>query len=79
MAFRSNFATVDSDFNVVDRRAGRQFTKEEHQILKDTLDGLEIEGVTVSFVPTVQHRGAVVLRGEDLSGEPTDTDPHEWG
>jgi 2,3-bisphosphoglycerate-independent phosphoglycerate mutase len=79
VAFRSNFATVDSDFKVLDRRAGRQFTKEEHQILKNELDGLEIDGITISFVPTVQHRGAVVLRGEDLSGDITDTDPHEVG
>jgi 2,3-bisphosphoglycerate-independent phosphoglycerate mutase len=79
VAFRSNFATVDSNFKVVDRRAGRQFTKEEHRILKKELDGLEIDGVTVSFVPTVQHRGAIVLRGEGLSGDITDTDPHEVG
>ncbi|MFO7835753.1 MAG: 2,3-bisphosphoglycerate-independent phosphoglycerate mutase [Candidatus Thorarchaeota archaeon] len=79
VAFRSNFATIDSDFKVIDRRAGRQFTKEEHRILKNELDGLEIDGVTISFVPTVQHRGAVVLHGEDLSGDITDTDPHEVG
>jgi 2,3-bisphosphoglycerate-independent phosphoglycerate mutase len=79
VAFRSNFATVDSDFEVVDRRAGRQFTKEEHQILKNELDGLEIDGIRISFVPTVQHRGAIVLRGDGLSGDITDTDPHEVG
>ncbi|MBS3795865.1 MAG: 2,3-bisphosphoglycerate-independent phosphoglycerate mutase, partial [Candidatus Thorarchaeota archaeon] len=79
VAFRSNFATVDSDFKVVDRRAGRQFTEEEHRILKEELDGLEIDDVKVSFVPTVQHRGAIVLRGEALSGDITDTDPHEVG
>lgn len=79
VAFRSNFGTVDDDFVVVDRRAGREFTEEEHKALKKAIDGLKIEDVTVHFVPTTQHRGAVVLEGENLSGEITEVDPHEIG
>ncbi|MHA2213326.1 MAG: 2,3-bisphosphoglycerate-independent phosphoglycerate mutase [Candidatus Thorarchaeota archaeon] len=79
VAFRANFATVDDDLKVVDRRAGREFTEEESRALQDALDGLEIDGVKVHFLATVQHRGALILEGRDLSGEITDTDPHEEG
>ncbi len=79
VAFRSNFATVDDDLIVQDRRAGRDFTDAEHRALESALEGIEIEGVKVHFTATVEHRGAIVLEGKDLSGEITDVDPHETG
>ncbi|MFW9804371.1 MAG: 2,3-bisphosphoglycerate-independent phosphoglycerate mutase [Candidatus Thorarchaeota archaeon] len=79
VAFRSNFASVDDEMKVVDRRAGRTFTHEEHRILEDALSGIEIDGVKVHFVATVEHRGAIVLEGSGLSGEISETDPHETG
>ena len=79
IAFRSNFATVDSNLIVTDRRAGREFTPEEHRALQEQIDGLEIDGVKVRFLATVEHRGALVLRGDGLSDEITDVDPHETG
>jgi 2,3-bisphosphoglycerate-independent phosphoglycerate mutase len=79
VAFRSNFGTVDVDMKVIDRRAGRAFTSDEGAILQDVLKGIEIDGVKVHFIATVEHRGAVVLEGKGLSGEITDTDPHETG
>ncbi len=79
VAFRSNFATIDADFVVQDRRAGRDVSPEEGAILQQVLDGLEIEDVTVHFIHTVEHRGAVVLEGPGLSPEITDVDPHETG
>jgi len=79
VAFRSNFGTVDDDFVVIDRRAGREFTEQEHEALRKAIDCLQIEDVTVHFVPTTQHRGAAVLEGEGLSGEITEVDPHETG
>ncbi|NHJ12994.1 MAG: 2,3-bisphosphoglycerate-independent phosphoglycerate mutase [Candidatus Thorarchaeota archaeon] len=77
VAFRANFATVDSELRVTDRRAGRDFTEEEHRALEQALARIEIEGVKVHFIATSQHRGAVVFEGSGLSGEVTDTDPHE--
>jgi len=79
VAFRSNFATVDSAMVVLDRRAGRDFTPEEQAELQKALDGIEIDGVKVRFIATVEHRGALVLEGEGLYAEISDVDPHETG
>ena len=79
VAFRANFSTVDSDLIVTDRRAGRVFTKDESSSLQDVVDGLQIEDVTVHFISTVEHRGALVLEGEGLSEKITDVDPHTAG
>ncbi len=79
VAFRANFGTVDSDMVVIDRRAGRAFSSEEHAALEKALSGIEINGVKVRFIATVEHRGAVILEGNGLSGDITETDPHETG
>jgi len=79
VAFRSNFATVDSNMVVIDRRAGRDFTVKEQAELQAALDGIEIDGVKVRFLATVEHRGALVLEGEGLYSEISDADPHETG
>jgi 2,3-bisphosphoglycerate-independent phosphoglycerate mutase len=79
VAFRTNFATLDDDMTVLDRRAGRVFTREEQDILQSEIDGLEIDGVKILFLATVEHRGAMVLRGKGLSADISDVDPHETG
>ena len=79
VAFRSNFATIDSDMIVLDRRAGRTFTPKEQAELQAVLDGIEIDDVKVRFITTVEHRGALVLEGEGLYAEISDVDPHETG
>jgi 2,3-bisphosphoglycerate-independent phosphoglycerate mutase len=79
VAFRSNFATVDSNMVVLDRRAGREFSPEEQAELQGAIDGLVIDDVTVHFIATVEHRGALVLEGEGLYADITDVDPHETG
>ncbi len=77
IAFRCNFATVDDDMNVIDRRAGR--IKEGTKELAEMLDGMEIEGVKVIFKESVEHRAVLVLRGEGLSPHVSDADPHQLG
>ncbi len=77
VAFRCNFATVDDDMNVTDRRAGR--IKEGTKELAKMLDGLKIEGVKVIFKESVEHRAVLVLRGEGLSPNVSDVDPHTLG
>ncbi|MFQ6131281.1 MAG: 2,3-bisphosphoglycerate-independent phosphoglycerate mutase [Armatimonadota bacterium] len=74
VAFRCNFATVDGDLNVIDRRAGRI----EHGTdqLAALLNGMEIEGVTCFVKESVAHRAGLVLRGEGLGHRVTDVDPH---
>lgn len=74
VALRCNFATVDDDFRVIDRRAGR--LKDEGSILAKSLQGLNIEGVDIIFVPSTEHRGTLILRGDGLSPSISDTDPH---
>lgn len=75
VAFRANFATVDDEMRVLDRRAGRNGSKE----LAEVLNGLEIDGVAISLRNTTQHRCAMVMRGEQLSRYVSDVDTHEAG
>ena len=74
VAFRCNFATVDKNLRVIDRRAGR--LKDEGAELAKSLQGMNIEGVEVIFLPSTEHRGTLVLRGNGLSPAISDTDPH---
>lgn len=73
VAIRCNFATVDEDMHVVDRRAGR--IREGADILAAALNGLEVDGVQVLFKEATEHRAVMVLRGKGLSAQITDTDP----
>jgi len=77
ICFRCNFATVDDDLVVRDRRAGR-IESGTHE-LAQALDGLEIDGIQVLFKESVEHRAALVLRGADLGHEVTDVDPEALG
>ncbi len=74
VAFRCNFATVDKNLRVVDRRAGR--LKDEGIQLAKSLQGIEIEGVEAIFLSSTEHRGTLVLRGDALSPDISDTDSH---
>lgn len=74
IAFRGNFATVDDDFVVLDRRAERinQGTRE----LAEAVDGIRLSNGTQVIVKTLSaHRVAVVLRGDGLSEQVTTSDP----
>src|SRR5437879_102426 len=80
IAFRVNFATVDDDFRVEDRRAGR--IRKGASKLAKSVSEIKIEsvpGIKTIFKPTVDHRAVLVLRGEKLSKNVTDTDPQEEG
>ncbi|MFZ2071047.1 MAG: 2,3-bisphosphoglycerate-independent phosphoglycerate mutase [Halobacteriota archaeon] len=75
VAFRANFATVDADMRILDRRAGRKGSKE----LAEALNGLEIEDVRILLKNTVEHRCAVVMTGANLSRDVSDVDSHVAG
>src|SRR5207249_11106807 len=80
IAFRANFATVDDDFRVLDRRAGR--IKKGASKLAKVVDDVKIDGVhgvKLIFKATTDHRGVLVLRGEKLSRMVSDVDPKEEG
>jgi len=78
VAIRVNFATIDGNGLVVDRRAGRIPTETCVELCR-RLDGIQIPGVEVIVRPVKEHRAVVVLRGEGLVGGLEDTDPQETG
>lgn len=76
VAARGNFATVDEDGRVTDRRAGR-ISDELNRELCARLREITLPDVEV-FVETVaEHRFLLVLRGEGLSSQVSDTDPQQ--
>lgn len=78
IAFKSNFATLDEKTEIVtSRRADRHF-EEEGPILCAALDGLKIPSfpqydVRVRYA--TEHRCGVVVKGPNLSGNISGTDP----
>ncbi len=77
IAFRFNFATIDEKGTVVDRRAGR-IKEGTTELIKD-INNLIIDDVQVLIKEGTAHRGAVVLRGDNLSHEVTSNDPKRSG
>lgn len=76
IAFRGNFAIVDNDLNILDRRAGRiKDTKELIELLRS----IKIEGVELIIKSAGDYRLAVVFRGDNLSSDVSDGDPHYGG
>jgi 2,3-bisphosphoglycerate-independent phosphoglycerate mutase len=81
ICIRGNFATIGSNGNVLDRRAGRDESGLEE--LAARLDGMEIDGVHFFVRKTAGHRAVVVLRALDgktkLSDRLVSNDPEEEG
>ncbi|MFC1503313.1 2,3-bisphosphoglycerate-independent phosphoglycerate mutase [Pseudomonadota bacterium] len=74
IAFRGNFATVDDDFIVLDRRAER-INVGTHE-LAEAVDGIRLSNGTQVIARALSaHRVAVVLRGDGLSEKITTSDP----
>ncbi len=77
IAFRANIATVDKNFKVIDRRAGR--IRGDLSELEKTVNEIDI-GIDFVFKHTVDHRAVLVLRGCGAQGlRGCDTDPHKTG
>jgi 2,3-bisphosphoglycerate-independent phosphoglycerate mutase len=75
VVIRGNFATVDEKLNIIDRRAGR--IKKGTKEIAESLNGMKIEGAEIFFKEGTEHRAALLIRGDGLSSEITDTDPHK--
>ncbi|MEM7049944.1 MAG: 2,3-bisphosphoglycerate-independent phosphoglycerate mutase [Acidobacteriota bacterium] len=78
VALRGNFATLDADGRVIDRRAGR--IRLDTEELAAVLDRLPLPGsladeAEVRVKAATEHRLAVVLRGEGLSSAIGGSDP----
>jgi len=77
---RGNFATVDKQGVITDRRAGRIATEKNKEICRILQNGIEeIGDVQVIVKPGKEHRFVVLFRGEGLDGRITDTDPQSTG
>lgn len=76
IAFRANFATSNEDGTVTDRRAGRN-SKGTSQLAEELC--MKVEDVEFIVKEGVEHRAALVMRGNDLSPDVSDSDPHLAG
>jgi len=79
LALRGNFATLDDEGKIIDRRAGRRIEREDvEKISKEIEKEIKFSNpnTTVDVSPTVGHRVTVRLRGsKPLSSEISNTDP----
>lgn len=80
LAVRCNFATVDKDLNIIDRRCGRSLSTEEATRLAEAITEevqLESHRATLEFRATVGHRAVLLIKSKEgrLSGNITNTDP----
>ena len=79
LALRGNFATLDNEGKIIDRRAGRKIGREDaEEISKEIEKKIRFSNpnASVVVVPTVDHRVIVRLRdSKSLSSEITNTDP----
>jgi 2,3-bisphosphoglycerate-independent phosphoglycerate mutase len=76
VAFRANFATLENG-KITDRRAGRVDSATAASLVKYLPK--KIDDVEIIFKSSVEHRGALVLRGQGLSSSISETDPHISG
>ena len=80
LALRCNFATVDKNNKILDRRVGRNLSASEAAELSKSINSeisLETVPSNFEFKSTIGHRGVLVIRriGGTLSGEIGNTDP----
>ena len=79
LALRGNFATLDKEGRIIDRRAGRKIEREDvENIAKEIEQKIKFSNSNVSVVvaPTIGHRVVVKIRdSKPLSSEISNTDP----
>ncbi|MEM3172120.1 MAG: alkaline phosphatase family protein [Candidatus Nitrosotenuis sp.] len=80
LALRGNFATLDDDGIIIDRRAGRKIEREDAVAVSNEIEEkikFSVPGASVVVAPTIGHRVVVRIRceGKQLSAEITNTDP----
>jgi 2,3-bisphosphoglycerate-independent phosphoglycerate mutase len=77
---RINFATVDQQGLVLDRRAGRIDNETNQRICRKLQEQVQLDGpVGVIFKSVKEHRALLVLRGDGLREEIAETDPQKTG
>ena len=80
VAIRGNFATVDADGVLTDRRAGRLTHEECIRLCQKLGEKIRlIDRVETIVMPVREYRFGLVLRGDGLSPEVEETDPQLTG
>lgn len=81
VAIRGNFATLDVNGVITDRRAGRIGGDEAKPVLDKMQAAVKdpIDGVQVKVLPVKEYRFCLVLEGEGLAAGIADTDPQKTG
>jgi len=75
LALRANLASARGK-RIVDRRAGRNLTQEEAELLARDLNGIRLKGARFEYRATISYRGVLVIRGEGpLNAAISNTDP----
>jgi len=75
LALRANLASGTRG-RIVDRRAGRNLTQEEAELLAKDLNTITLDGARFEFKATISYRGVLVIRGDEpLSAAISNTDP----
>src|SRR5919107_3211345 len=80
LAMRGNFATIDDNLQIIDRRAGRIISKDEAASICKTLnEKIHFSDISASVViePTIAHRVTIRFRHDKikLSEKISNTDP----
>jgi len=78
LAFRCNLATVDSKFNVTDRRAGRPDERTVAELAK-AIANVSTKEFTFLFSHTKGHRGVLIVRSKFANPMVSDIDSHNTG
>jgi len=76
VCLRGNFATVDENLIVIDRRAERI---EDTEDLIESLNKIKIKGVKVIVRKAFGHRVGIIFRGKNLSAKISSNDPKKVG
>ncbi|MHB1170534.1 MAG: 2,3-bisphosphoglycerate-independent phosphoglycerate mutase [Longimicrobiales bacterium] len=80
IAIRLNFASIDGDGRITDRRAGRPSDDENRRLIEKLREGVTAPGgLRIFFESEKEHRAVLIVRGRGLSAELGDTDPQETG
>jgi len=80
IAIRLNFATIDKDGIVIDRRAGRISSDINERLCEQLRKNIKLSDNIEWFIRTVsEHRAVLIFRGENLTGGIADTDPQAIG
>ncbi|NWG09326.1 MAG: 2,3-bisphosphoglycerate-independent phosphoglycerate mutase [Nitrososphaerales archaeon] len=80
LALRANFATIDKEKAILDRRAGRDLSNEEAKILAEAINKnvkLSYPKTSFEFLSTISHRAILVIKakGVALSANISNSDP----